>query len=87
MDTFRTGPVFPLLSHLPLRPRSVGGPSRFKWVRLELVVGTLKRVVFQPTKTRSLHHCRAITWTFHPAMYEYDPATMETDFVIHFKGW
>jgi hypothetical protein len=27
------------------------------------------------------------TWTFHPAMCEYDPATMEMDFVIHFKGW
>jgi hypothetical protein len=26
-------------------------------------------------------------WKFHPAMCEYDPATMETDFVIHFKGW
>jgi len=26
-------------------------------------------------------------WTFHPAMCEYAPATMETDFVIHFKGW
>ncbi len=26
-------------------------------------------------------------WTYHPAMCEYDPATMETDFVVHFKGW
>lgn len=27
------------------------------------------------------------TWTYHPAMCVYDPATMETDFVVHFKGW
>ena len=26
-------------------------------------------------------------WSYHPAMCEYSPATMETDFVIHFKGW
>jgi hypothetical protein len=26
-------------------------------------------------------------WKYHPAMCEYDPATMETDFAIHFKGW
>lgn len=26
-------------------------------------------------------------WTYHPAMCEYNPATMETDFVVNFKGW
>ena len=26
-------------------------------------------------------------WTYHPAMCLYEPANMETDFVVHFKGW
>jgi hypothetical protein len=26
-------------------------------------------------------------WTYHPAMCEYQPATMETDFEVRFKGW
>lgn len=27
------------------------------------------------------------SWTFHPATCDYDPATMETDFTVRFKGW
>lgn len=27
------------------------------------------------------------TWTYHPAKCEYEPATMETDFIVKFKGW
>jgi hypothetical protein len=26
-------------------------------------------------------------WTYHPAMCEYQPTTMETDFEVRFKGW
>jgi hypothetical protein len=28
-----------------------------------------------------------LAWRYHPAMCTYDPATMETDFEVHFKGW
>jgi hypothetical protein len=26
-------------------------------------------------------------WAFEPAQCNYKPSTMETDFVVHFKGW
>jgi len=27
------------------------------------------------------------TWSFHPAMCEYQPANQEMDFEVTFKGW